>query len=176
MGTNHHTAWAAGTTSFTAAAMNPALASLDRAITYHKGALVGCDGTLSWAAGTLTWSGTLHIYFTSTAGNAVHNSVAAGNISLADSEFAYVTLSETNNAVITVSKATIGAGSASGFMAYNILVLGYRNAVDDNFYPEELAGVFAQMIAGSAFVEKAAFNAHTILYAVSDSTPAAAGG
>ena len=173
MGTNYHTAWAAGTTSFTAASMNPALASLDRAITYHKGALVGCDGTLSWAAGTLTWSGTLHIYFTSTAGNAVHNSVAAGNISLADSEFAYVTLSETNNAVITVSKATIGAGSASGFMAYNILVLGYRNAADDNFYPEELAGVFAQMIAGSAFVEKAAFNAHTILYAISDNTPSA---
>ena len=68
MGTNHHTAWAAGTTSFTAAAMNPALASLDRAITYHKGALIGCDGTLSWAAGTLTWSGTLHIYFTSAPG------------------------------------------------------------------------------------------------------------
>ena len=71
MGTNHHTAWASGTTSFTAASMNPALASLDRAITYHKGALVGCDGTLSWTAGTLTWSGILHIYFTSAAGKTI---------------------------------------------------------------------------------------------------------
>ena len=57
MGNNHHTPYAAGATSFTAALMNPPLAALDRAITYHKVALVGCDGTLSWSSGTLTWSG-----------------------------------------------------------------------------------------------------------------------
>jgi hypothetical protein len=173
MGNNHHTPYAAGATSFTAALMNPPLAALDRAITYHKVALVGCDGTLSWSSGTLTWSGTIHIYFTRTDGTAIHNSIAAGSLALADGEFAYVTLSETNDAVLTMSKAGLGAGSPSSFKAYNVLVLGYRNAADDNFYPEELAGVFAMMVAGSAYVEKATYDANSILAANTDNTPAA---
>lgn len=175
MGTNHHTAWAASVTQFTAASMNPALAALDKAITYHKLALVGCDGALTWtsATGVLDWTGAIHIYFTSSAGNAVHNSIATGNITLADGEFAYVTLSETDDAVLTMSKASIGAGSASAFKAYNILVMGYRNTVDDGFYPEELAGVFTQQVAGGSFVEKTTFDAQSILAAVTDNTPVA---
>ena len=173
MGNNHHTPYAAGATSFTAALMNPPLAALDRAITYHKVALVGCDGTLSWSSGTLTWSGTIHIYFTRTDGTAIHNSIAAGSLALADGEFAYVTLSETNDAVLTMSKAGLGAGSPSSFKACNVLVLGYRNAADDGFYPEELAGIFTQMRAGGAYVANSLFNANTILKADSDDTPAA---
>jgi hypothetical protein len=171
MGTNHHTAWAASTTQFTAASMNPALADLDKAITYHKLALVGCDGSVTWAAGTLTWSDTLHIYFTSAAGNAVHNSVAASSIALSDSEFAYVTLSETPDAVLTMAKAAIGAGSASAFKTYNILVMGYRNAGDDGFYPEELAGVFAAGLSAGSYVAKSLYDAGTLLYAADDNTP-----
>jgi len=175
MGTNYHTAYAAGVTGFTSALMGAPLSTLDRAITYHKVAFVGCDGTLSYDSGTgvLTWSGTIHIYFTRADGTAIHNSIAAGNITLNDNEFCYVTLSETNDAVLTMAKAALGAGSASAFKAYNILCMGFRNASDNNFYPEELAGVFAMMLAGSAYVEKATFDAHTILYAVSDNTPAA---
>lgn len=158
-------------TQFTKAAMEAPLILLDRACTYFKGAFVGCDGTLTWSAGTLTWSGSLHIYFTTSAGLECHNSVAAGNIALSDSEYAYVTLSETNDTVLTVSKAAFSLGSASGFMPYNRLCLGYRNAADDGFYPEELAGVFTQQVAGGSFVEKTTFDAHSILIAISDNTP-----
>jgi hypothetical protein len=155
--------------------MTAPLSDLDRAITYHKTAFVGCDGTLSYdnSTGVLTWSGTINIYFTRADGTAIKNTIAAGNITLADDEFCYVTLSETNNAALTMAKAALGAGSASGFKAYNILLMGYRNASDNNFYPEELAGVFAMMLAGAAYVEKATFDAHTILYATTDNTPAA---
>lgn len=174
---NYHTPWAdvvgATGTHYTAAEMNPALADLDKAITYHKGAFIGCDGNLSWVAGTLTWTNKLHIYFTRTDGQAIHNEVAAGNISLADGEFAYIDLSETNNQVVTIQKAAIGTGAASNFKAYNRLLLGYRNTADDNFYPEEFAGVFAQMLAGGAYVEKATLDAQSILAAVTDNTPVA---
>lgn len=172
---NHATGFADGVTQFTAASMNPALEALDKAITYHKVTLVGCDGALTWtpATGVLDWTGAIHIYFTRTDGTTVHNSIATGNITLADGEFAYVTLSETNDAVLTMSKAAIGAGSASAFKAYNILVMGYRNAADDGFYPEELAGVFTQQVAGGSFVEKTTFDAQSILAAVLDNTPVA---
>ena len=173
MGANHHTAYAAGVTAFTAAAMNAPLSTLDRAITYHKCAFVGCDGTLSWSAGTLTWSDTIHIYFTRADGTAIHNQIAAGSIALSDGEFAYVTLSETNDATLTVSKASLGAGSVSPFLAYNVLPLGYRNADDDNFYPEELAGVFARALTAGDYVEKSTLDAQSILAAVSDNTPIA---
>lgn len=173
MGNNFHTPWADSTTQFLAADMNAPLVTLDRALTYQKGALVGCDGTLSWSAGTLTWSNTIHIYFNSAAGNAIHNTIAAGNIALSDGEFAYVDLSETNDAALTVAKAAIPNGTASNFITYNRLLLGYRNTADDGFYPVALAGVFAQMLAGSAYVEKATFDAHTILYATTDNTPVA---
>ncbi len=140
-------------TQFTKAAMEAPLILLDRAVTYHKIAIVGCDGTVSWSGGTLSWSGTIHIYFTRTDGTAIHNQISAGSIALSDGEFAYVTLSETNNATLTVSKASLGAGSSSPFKDYNILVLGYCNAADDGFYPEELAGVFAQALAAGTYLD-----------------------
>lgn len=175
MGNNFFTPWAASVTQFTAASMNPALEGLDRALTYQKGAFIGCDGTMSYDSGTgvLTWTSTIHIYFNRTDGQAIHNSVSSGNITLADGEFCYVDLSETNNATLTVAKASISTGSASNFIAYNRLLLGYRNTSDNNFYPEELAGIWAQMLASGTYVEKTLFDANSILAANTDNTPAA---
>lgn len=175
MGANHHTAYSAGVTAFTASAMSAPLSDLDKAITYHKVSFVGCDGTLSYDSGTgvLTWGGTINIYFTRADGTAIKNTIAAGNITLSDDEFCYVTLSETNNAALTMAKASLGAGSASAFKAYNILPMGYRNASDNNFYPEELAGVFAMTLTSGTFVEKSLFDANSILAATTDNTPAA---
>jgi FtsP/CotA-like multicopper oxidase with cupredoxin domain len=164
MGSNHHTPWSAGVTRFTAASMNPALSDLDRAITYHKLVMVSCDGEVSWVSGTgtLSWNGTIHFYFTRADGVSIHNSVAASSIALADDEYAYVTLSETNNQVLTVSKKAIDKGNASTFADYNICVLGFRNATDDQFYPVDLrvkieeflpAGVQALTCADSVTID-----------------------
>lgn len=139
MGTNYHTGYSnvAPKTAFTKAAMGAPLSELDRALTYLK-VLVGCDGNISWNGTTLTWTDSIHIYFTSAAGNAVHNEIAAGSLAITDSFYAYVTLSETNNAVLTMAQAAISAGSASTMFTYNRLILGYRNADDDEFYPAAL--------------------------------------
>jgi len=153
MGNNFHTPYADDVTNFSPESMNPPLSGLDRAITYFKGAFIGCDGTLTWSAGTLTWSGTLHIYFNRADGQAIHNSVAAGNVSLTDGQFAYIDLSETNDAVVTVAVATISTGAASNYIAYNRLLLGYRNTSDDNFYPEELAGVFVRAVTAGDYLD-----------------------
>lgn len=144
---NYHNPYTDGVTHFARAAdMNAPLAALDQAVTYAKSALVGCDtkSCISWSGGTLTWSDTIHIYFNRTDGQTIHNSVAAGSLALSLGEFAYADLSETNNAVLTVKKAAVAAGSASVSINYDRLILGYRNAADDIFYPMALAGVFAQ--------------------------------
>jgi hypothetical protein len=62
----------------------------------------------------------------------------AGSIVLADNEFAYVDLNETNNTALTAAKAAVTTGAASNFKSYNRLVLGYRNTLSDNFYPVHL--------------------------------------
>lgn len=173
MGANYYTAWIDDTTRFRASDMNAPLITIDRALTYFKGTFIGCDGVVSWSAGTLTWSDTIHIYFNRADGDACHNTIAAGSIALSDSEFAYVDLSETNDAAVTVAKAAFSPDNASNFITYNRLLLGYRNAADDGFYPEELSGIFAMKIAEGEFVEKATYNANTVLAATTDDTPAA---
>ncbi|HQM30624.1 MAG TPA: hypothetical protein PLR20_14850 [Syntrophales bacterium] len=137
MSTNFHTPWAASVTQFTAAGMNPAIASLDLAITYAKNVIVHCDGAIAWTGATLSWASTLRFLFTDSAGLAKANSAATGSIALGDNQFAYVDLSETNNAVVTVQAATITTGGASNFKTYNRMVLGYRNSASDAFYPVE---------------------------------------
>ena len=152
MSTNYHTAFsnAAPKTAFTKAAMGAPLSELDRAITYQQGKIiVTCDGAVTWTSGVLTWSGTIHIYFTSAAGLAIHNSIAAGNLSVTDAYYAYVTLNETNDTVLTAAQAVITPASASTFFTYNRLVLGYRNAANDMFYPLGLSacmGVAANVL------------------------------
>lgn len=137
MGTNFHTAWANTVTAFTAASMTPALSALDLAITYMKNVIVACEGDIGYnkATGALTWSDTLHIYFTDEAGLTKHNSVAAGSVTLADGQFAYVDLSETNDTALTVAAAAISEESASNTISYARLVLAYRDTESNNIYP-----------------------------------------
>lgn len=156
---NYHTAWVDGITNLTAASMNPALASLDHAVTYGaKRPIVHTDGDITWSGGTLTWAGTIRILFNTAAGLAVQNTIAAGNISLSDNEFCYVTLSETNNAVLTMSKAVITTAAASNFLALGILVMGYRNATNDEFFPVALQRAMSEYLPGGEQVIACADN------------------
>jgi hypothetical protein len=173
MGNNYFTPWQDAVNNLTAASMNPALVDLDKAITYGtKRPIVHTDGDITWSGGTLTWAGTIRILFNTAAGNVVQNTIAASNIALSDNEFCYVTLSETNNAVLTMSKAAITTDAASNFLTLSILVMGYRNTTNDEFYSVWLPFKYSATDA-SAYVAKTLFDAYSILYADSDNTPAA---
>jgi hypothetical protein len=140
MGANFHDPWIEDTTKFIAADTNPAFASLDRAITYLKNLIVHCDAAIDYhpLSGILYWTGTLRFIFNRADGQACTNYADPGNIQLADNEFAYVDLSETNGAEVAVQKAAVTGGAASNFIAFNRVVLGYRNAVSNDFYPVAL--------------------------------------
>ena len=140
MGANYHTPWSNGVTAWNATPMNAPLQSLDRAISYLKNLIVHCDGAIEYhpLSGILYWTGPLRFLFNATDGKACANVVDAHMIQLLDNEFAYVDLSETNGATITVEKAEVAAGSASNFIAFNRVVLGYRNAVSNDFFPVAL--------------------------------------
>lgn len=135
MGTNFHTAYADDVTQFTASDMNNPLTTLDRVISYLFNRILNCDGDITWAAGTLTWAGTLRIFFNRTDGQCIQNTVVAGSIAIADNEYAYIDLSETNNAAVSVAKAAVSTGAASNMLTFNRMVLGYRNTTADTFYP-----------------------------------------
>lgn len=127
-------------TAFTVASMSPPIEKLDQAATYLKNIIVTCDGAITYATGTLTWADDIHIYFNDTDGLAKHNSIAAGSQALTDNQFVYVSLDETDDTVLTVDVDSITTDAASNFIAYHCLVLGYRNAADDLFYPVALTG------------------------------------
>ena len=137
MGANFHTAYADGTTIFAASSMEAPLSDLDRAISYMKNVIVHSDGVINYASssGQLTWSGTLRILFVRADGQLIQNTVAAGGITLSDNQMAYVDLSETNDAAVTVVAASLTTAAASTTKAFNRLVLGYRNTSSDAFYP-----------------------------------------
>jgi hypothetical protein len=137
MGSNFHTPYADSTTLFKASSMNPALASLDQAITYEKNTIVSCDGEITWGpvTGQLTWTGTIRILFIRSDGKTIQNTIAAGSLTVNDNYFAYIDLNETDGTALTMLAALISTGAASNFKAYNCLVLGYRNAGSDEFYP-----------------------------------------
>ena len=137
MGANFHTAYADGTTIFAASSMEAPLSDLDRAISYTKNVIVHSDGVINYssASGQLTWSGTLRILFVRADGQLIQNMVAAGGVTLSDNQMAYVDLSETNDAAVTVYAASLTTAAASTTKAYNRLVLGYRNTASDAFYP-----------------------------------------
>ena len=139
MGNNFFTPWSTSTV-YTPTPMNAPLVELDKAITKLKNVIVHCDGSIDYhpLSGILYWTGSLRFIFNATDGKACANVVDAHMIQLADNEFAYVDLSETNGATVTVEKAEIAAGSASNFIAFNRIVLGYRNAVSNDFYPVAL--------------------------------------
>ena len=136
MGANFHTAYADGTTIFAASSMEAPLSDLDRAVSYAKNVIVHSDGVdnYSSASGQLTWSGALRILFVRADGQLIQNTVAAGGIALSDNQMAYVDLSETNDAAVTVYAASLTTAAASATKAFNRLVLGYRNTASDAFY------------------------------------------
>ena len=140
MGANFHTAYADGTTIFAASSMEAPLSDLDRAISYTKNVIVHCDGVINYssASGQLTWNSTLRILFVRADGQLIQNTVAAGGVALTDNQMAYVDLSETNDAAVTVYAVSLTTAAASATKAYNRLVLGYRNAASDRFYPVAL--------------------------------------
>jgi hypothetical protein len=143
--------------------MNPLPAGLDRGITYLKNIIVHCDGVITYDAslGKLVWTDTLRILFNRTDGQAIQNTVAAGNISPSDNEFVYLDLSETNNAVLTAAKAAVTTAAASNFLAYNRVVLGYRNAASDRFWPVYLQNV------QEAIIDLASGSTQTVNWALS---------
>jgi hypothetical protein len=148
MSDNFYTKWSNTDpkTNFTVASMDTVPAALDLAITYLKNVIVTCAGDITYnkSNGQLAWSAALHIYFNDSNGYAKHNTVATGNITLSDNQFAYVTLSETDDATLTVSAASITTGSSSNYIAYNSLVLAYRDTTSDNIYPVYLHGTLNQ--------------------------------
>lgn len=139
MGSNFHTPYAI-TTKSRASELNTPLAALDKQLSYQQNMIIHCDGDITYdpATGVLAWSGALRILFNTAAGLAVQNTVATGNVTLADNEFAYVTLNETNDTALSVSKTTITTGTTSNFLAQGRLVLGYRNTASDGYFPVAL--------------------------------------
>lgn len=142
MGTNFHTALTTAT-KWLIADVNPVPSDLDKAITYLKNVMVSCAGNITYnkATGVLTWSGVITILFNDAAGLAKANTISASNITVADNQFVYVTLNETNNTVLTAAVATVTTGSASNFKALAVLVLGYRNTTSDEFYSDVLSNI-----------------------------------
>jgi len=142
MGTNFHTALTTASKWLTTD-VNPAFASLDKGITYLKSVMVSCAGVITYnkATGVLTWSGVITILFNDQAGIAKANTINANNITVADNQFVYVDLNETNNTVLTAAVATVTTTSASNFVLFNRLVLGYRNTTSDEFYSDILDNI-----------------------------------
>ena len=136
MGTNFHTAYIDDTTAYKAADMNSPLSDLDKAISYAKNVIVHTDGSITYnkTTGQLTWASTIRILFNREDGKAIQNTIAAGNVTLADNQFAYVDLNETNDTVLTVSVATITTDAASNFLAVARLVMAYRNTASDDLF------------------------------------------
>ena len=140
MGTNFHSAWVDNVTEFKVPDMNFPLTYLDRALSYAKNIIVHHNGPITYSriTGLLAWAGTVNILFNRSDGVAIRNTLAAGSIVLASNEICYVVLNETNETVLTMQKSAIITNSASGYLAYNRLVLGYRNITSGNFFSYRL--------------------------------------
>lgn len=132
MGANFHTALTSAAAWITTD-INLPFSDLDKAITYLKNVIIHCDGIITYdkSTGVLAWSSTLRILFNRADGYAIQNTIAAGNVTLTDGQFAYVDLNETDATVLTVSAATVTTGAASNFKTFNRLVLAYRNTASD---------------------------------------------
>lgn len=140
MSTNFHTAWIDSVTLAKPSSLNPVWSDLDRAITYLKNIIVHQDGDLTYSkiTGRLIWSDHIRIIFNRADGQAIQNIINAGTIVLNDNQMAYITLNETDGTVLTMTQATINFKITSGFIAYNRLVIGYRNTASDCFFSQWL--------------------------------------
>ena len=133
MGTNFHTAWDISTL-FKPTSMDPALASLDKGITYLKNIIVSCRGNIycDLTAGTLVWDNVIYIYFIKEDGTNTYNYISAGSVALGVNEMAYVDLVEGGGA-ISVSK---GSSSSVSRVGVARVVLAHRDWVGDGVvYP-----------------------------------------
>lgn len=135
MGSNFHTSWDSST-EFSYLQMNLVPEALDRAITYLKNVMVSCAGAITYnkATGLLSWSAPIQINFNTAAGLSVYNTIATGSVTLTDGKFFYVDLSETNAAAVSAATATFSGTGSSNYIAYNRLVLAYRNATSNDVY------------------------------------------
>lgn len=140
MGENFHTPWVEDVSNFSATTLNDVLSTLDKALTYLKNLIIHCDGDISYSilTGKLTWDDTIRIIFTNPSGDSIQNMIVASNITLSDNEFCYVDLNEIDNSVLTVQSAAIVTDDESNTIAYNRLVLGYRNSASDRFFSRYL--------------------------------------
>jgi hypothetical protein len=131
------TLWQDGVTDWSADAMNAPITLLDKYAALHHNVVFSCDGEITYASatGTLAWDAPMRVLFNNSSGQAVINSVAAGSQVVADNQILYMDLNETDGTTIVQGVATITPASASNFLTYNRLVLGYRNTVSDKFYP-----------------------------------------
>jgi hypothetical protein len=163
--TNFFTPWEDGVTEYKADDMNQPLAELDIAISYLKNASMWCEGNFFYtkaATGVLSWDGYIKFAYLDANGNTITNKVAASSISLDDLEFAYVVLSATDDATITVTKASIVGDAECNFGDGNIVVLALKAGNDDLFmvnlrpkvaYPYDIAGTFGgKPVAGAALL------------------------
>lgn len=143
MGTNFHTPYAADTT-FKISSLNLVPSSLDKAITYLKNPIVNCDGDITYdkTTGQLSWSDTIRIIFNEESGDIIENTIAAGNITLSDNEFAYCDLAETDGQAISMAKAAVTTDAASNTIAVNRLVMAYRNTSSDELFPVYLRPIW----------------------------------
>jgi hypothetical protein len=135
-----------GVTTWSASDLNAPLLALDKVAGVQQNAIVSSDGAITYASstGTLTWASSIRIVFNNSAGNAVENTVAASNIVLADNEFAYVDLNETDGTVVLMGSAAITTDTTSNFSSTYRIVMGYRNTTSDDFYPVALKEAFGQ--------------------------------
>lgn len=133
MSTNYHYEWTDSSTLYKPTSMNPAMADLDKAVSYAKNIFVHHDGTVKYSivTGLLVWSSTIRVLFNREDGKIIQNIIAAGSIQVADNEVVYVDLNETNDTALTMAVMAINYASSSVIVAYNRFVLGYKNPATD---------------------------------------------
>lgn len=140
--------------------LNPPLAGLDRALSYAKNVIVTTDGEITYdsATGILTWAAAIRIIFTAADGTLILNTIAAGNITIADGQMVYVDLIATTGTALTAAVATVTTGGASSTVVYNRLVLGARNATNDKFYPVALKFPYVAVVDASDTMKKSVYD------------------
>ncbi len=141
-GTNFHTAWIDGTTAWSAASMNPALASLDAGISYNHNVIVAAINSVQFrfdiTGGILSWEGEWKINFISpSTGKEIANKVAAGSVTIESGKIAYVDLVDTDNTTVTVTDTTFTPGTTTLFKTVSRVILGYVSSTDNRFHPSK---------------------------------------
>jgi hypothetical protein len=153
MGSNFHTPYTSST-PWKVANMNNPLSELDIGITYNHNVIVSSAAPITYdkSTGTLAWTGTIYVYFNDSSGEAKYNWIGASSVVVADNEFVYIDLSETDGQETSVATASITTGSASNFIAYNRFILAYRDTTSDDLYQVGLKNIVGSVGVTSTFV------------------------